>query len=84
MRNEIAGAETKLAEALPTDLIEIADAAELAHRPADTVRMWCRANPIDQPGGFALKLQGRWLISRPRFLEFLTPLTISRSSRRSR
>lgn len=56
---------------LPTDLIEVEIAAELAHRPADTVRTWCRSNSFGQPGGFALKMRRRWLISRKPFIQFL-------------
>jgi hypothetical protein len=55
---------------LPVDLIEIGIAAELAKRPTDTVRLWCRAHPIDA-GGFAMRLRGRWFVSRRLFLNFL-------------
>lgn len=56
---------------LPIDLIEVGAAAELARRAKDTVRSWCRARPIDMPGGFALRMRGRWLISKRPFVEFL-------------
>jgi hypothetical protein len=56
---------------LPTDLIEVEVAAELAHRPPDSIRLWCRKNPIDQPGGFGLKTRRRWLVSRKPFIQFL-------------
>lgn len=55
---------------LPVDLIEIGVAAELAKRPTDTVRLWCRTHPIDA-GGFAMRLRGRWFVSRRLFLTFL-------------
>jgi hypothetical protein len=55
---------------LPSDLIEIGIAAQLARRPADTVRSWCRTHLIDA-GGFAMRLRGRWFVSRSRFLNFL-------------
>lgn len=56
--------------ALPQDLIEIGIAAQLARRPSDTVRLWCRTHPIDA-GGFAVRLRGRWFVSRSLFLTFL-------------
>jgi hypothetical protein len=56
--------------ALPQDLIEIAAAAELAHRPHDTVRLWCRENKIDA-GGFSMRIRGRWFVSQKLFVKFL-------------
>lgn len=56
---------------LPTDLIDVGAAAALARRPKDSVRLWCRLHPIDMPGGFAIRMRGRWLISKRPFIEFL-------------
>jgi hypothetical protein len=55
---------------LPQDLIEIPAAAELAHRPHDTVRLWCRENKIDA-GGFSMRIRGRWFVSQKLFVKFL-------------
>lgn len=57
---------------LPQDLIELGIAAGIAKRPSDTVRSWCRLHLIDEGGnGFAMKLQGRWFVSRKSFVDFL-------------
>lgn len=54
------------ASPLPTDLIEIGDAALLARRPPDTVRHWLRHNPK-----LGMKIKGRWLVSRKQLLAFI-------------
>jgi hypothetical protein len=56
--------------ALPQDLIEVGVAAKLAHRSCHAVRNWCRLHVIGSPGGFAVKVGGRWMVSRRSFLEF--------------
>lgn len=55
----------------PDDLIELGVAAQIAHRPSDTVRSWARRHQIGTPAGFAIRLRGRWFASRKLFMEFL-------------
>jgi hypothetical protein len=58
--------------AVPTDLIDLAAAAKLAHRPKDTIRSWCRENRVGDPGGFGFKVAStRWMVSRKPFLDFI-------------
>jgi hypothetical protein len=58
--------------AVPSDLIDLAAAAKLAHRPKDTIRSWCRENRVGEPGGFGFKVAStRWMVSRKPFLDFI-------------
>jgi hypothetical protein len=58
--------------AVPSDLIDLAAAAKLAHRPKDTIRSWCRENRVGEPGGFGFKVADtRWMVSRKPFLDFI-------------
>lgn len=59
--------------AAPSDLIDLAAAARLAHRPKDTIRSWCRENRVGrEPGGFGFKVADtRWMVSRKPFLDFI-------------
>ncbi|WJR74918.1 hypothetical protein [Bradyrhizobium sp. NP1] len=65
------GAGAEMVRSPPTDLIPAAKAAELARRSKKTIARWCKSNPWDAPGGFAVFLRGRWHVSRSLFLKFL-------------
>lgn len=55
----------------PKDLISPGYAATLANRSKSTINRWANDNPLDQSGGFAIRTNKRWQISKSRFLHFL-------------
>lgn len=55
----------------PKDLISPGYAATIANCSKSTINRWVNANPLDQPGGFAIRKNKRWQISKSRFLHFL-------------
>ncbi len=67
----VAGNEARQDLAIPSDLIEVDAAAEIAGLRPDTIRLWARKHPFTAEGGFGLKFGGRIKVSRRRFVEYL-------------
>jgi hypothetical protein len=58
-----------------SDLIEAGDAAALVRKAKSTVASWCRSNAISGADGFAVKVGGRWLVSKSRLLKHLASVS---------
>jgi hypothetical protein len=57
------------------DLIEVGAAAALVRKAKSTVASWCRSNAISGADGFAVKIGGRWLVSKSRLLKHLASVS---------
>jgi hypothetical protein len=53
------------------DLMPAAAGAELAHRSKGTMTAWCRRHQIVGGAGFAVRIGGRWFVSRSRLVKHL-------------
>jgi hypothetical protein len=49
-----------------SDLMRATKVASVLGRDKSTVTAWCRQNRINGEEGFAVKLRGRWFVSRSR------------------
>lgn len=54
------------APGIPNDLIDVGEAAQIARHSKSVVRKWCAKNPISS-GGYAVRIEGKWYVSRSLF-----------------